>query len=87
LYRGIITVRLTKSVGPILSYHSHDLVSEPCVRFVPIHFLASDKPTSPLLYAIATSAYGPMKGLLCGFDAELAPEGLVRGFIISFSIF
>jgi hypothetical protein len=61
------TVRLTKSVGPILSFLSHDLVSEPCVRLVPTYFLAPDKSTSPLLHAIArfaTSGYGPMKDLL-----------------------
>jgi hypothetical protein len=34
------TVRLTKSVGPILSFLSHDLVSEPWVRLVPTYFLA-----------------------------------------------
>jgi hypothetical protein len=36
------TVRLTKSVGLILSYLSHDLVSEPCVKLFPIHFLAPE---------------------------------------------
>ena len=55
-------------------------------RFI---FLLQTNPLSPyfMRLRLQESGYGPMKGLLCGFDAELSPEGLVRGFMISFSIF